>query len=126
MALTVDGVQVPAHVQAQGNAAIEAYVQEMKQIGGIPHPLPKLAQGETKASRDASLAPQLAQIAEHQAKAQAEAEKIIVTKVAPIVLGAENPPPVARAQHRAQAAPKTGETSVPATPTPPVPEPPAK
>jgi len=118
MALTVDGIRIPAHVQAQGNDAIEAYVRDLKSRVGLPHPAPKLEPGETAAARAEQWAPKLAQVAELQAKEQAEAEKIIVTKGAPIVVGAENPPPVARAQHRAQPAPKPAES--------PAPEPPAK
>jgi len=120
MALTVDGIRIPAHVQAQGNDATEAYVRDLKARVGIPHPAPPLETGEGAPPRAAQLAaraeqwaPKLAQIAELQAKEQAEAEATVTAKPR------ENPPPVARAQHRAQATPKPAEPpAAPAAETP--------
>lgn len=96
MALTVDGIRIPAHVQAKGAGAIEAFVTGEKQKIGMPHPMPPLAEGEKKADRDAQWAPKLAALAEQQAKEEAAAAATVTA--APIV----NPPPVARAQHRGQ------------------------
>src|SRR6185312_17031312 len=113
MALTVDGIRIPAHVQAQGNDAIEAYVRDLKSRVGLQPPAPKLEPGETAAARAEQWAPKLAQIAELQAKEQAEAEATVTAKPR------ENPPPVARAQHRAQATPKPAEPpAAPAVETP--------
>jgi|SRR5579872_619720 len=114
MALTVDGIRIPAHVQAQGNDAIEAYVRDLKSQVGLPHPAPKLEPGETTAARAEQWAPKLAQIAELQRQQQEEAEATVTAKPR------ENPPPVTRAQHRAQPAPKPADAPTPA------PEPPAK
>lgn len=102
MALTVDGIRIPAYVQAKGEGAIEAYLVEQKQKIGMPHPMPALAKGEDRAARDAQWATKIAELNEanraEDAKLAEQVAKAEPGATPPVING----PPVPRAQHKAQ------------------------